>query len=90
MEMWPVPSSQHGATRYLCQLFLSLAIQPPLILFSALERIGDKLQGVSGRVENAGRMEGDDAKVVSEVMDEIRAIIIDCKVSSEISTRSAI
>ena len=55
-----------------------------------MERIGDKLQGVSDRVENAGRMERDDAKVVSEVMDEIRAVIVDCKVSSEVSTRSAI
>jgi len=43
---------------------------------------------VSDRVENAGYMERNDAKVLSEVMDEIRAVIVDCKVSIKIRVSS--
>ena len=35
-------------------------------------------------------MERNDAEVVSGIMDEIRAVIDDCKVSSKVQTRSEI
>lgn len=48
-----------------------------------------KLRDISDRVENAGYTGSDeDSKVVSELMEEIRAVIIDYKVSCETRTGS--
>ena len=57
---------------------------PHRIFSSALEQIKDKLQGLSDRIESVGHMESNEvAKVVSELMDNIRA-----QVSSEGRTGS--
>jgi len=58
---------------------------------STLERFKEKLQEVSDRIENAGYTGSDeDAEVVSQLMDEIRAAIVDCQVSDKAQTRSGI
>ena len=49
------------------------------MLSSALERINGKFQDI----ETAGHMESNDGKIVSELVDEIRAAITNCQVSSE-------
>jgi len=49
------------------------------MLSSALERINGKLHDI----ENAGHMGSNDEKVVSELVDEIRAAITNCQVSSK-------
>ena len=53
------------------------------ILSSALEQIDDKLQEISNRIKNAGYMESNDGKAVSEIMDEIRAAIANRRVSNK-------
>jgi hypothetical protein len=63
---------------------------PHRIVPSTLEQVKNKLQDVSDRAENVGYMGSDDFKVVSELVDEIRAVIIDCKVSGETQTGSVI
>jgi len=51
---------------------------------STLERFKVKLKEVSDRIENAGYTGSDgDGEVVSRLMDEIRAAIVDCQVSDE-------
>jgi len=49
------------------------------MLFSALERINGKLQDI----ETAGHMGSNGGNVVSELVDEIRAAITNCQVSSK-------
>jgi hypothetical protein len=64
---------------------------PHLILFSTLERFKDKLRDVSDCIENAGYTgSNEDAKVASQLMDEIRAAIVDCQVGNKVRTGSAI
>ena len=56
---------------------------------SALDQIKDKLRGASDRIESVGHMGSNEvAKVVSGSMDNIRAAIVDCQVSSEARTGS--
>jgi len=58
---------------------------------STLERFKQKLQEVSDRIENAGYTgSNEDAEVVSQLMDEIRAAIVDCQVSDKAQTVSGI
>lgn len=45
---------------------------------------------MSDRVESVGRMESEDIKVVSEILGEIGAVIIDFKVSSKAQIGPAI
>jgi len=52
---------------------------------STLERFKEQLQEVSDRAENTGYTGSDgDGEVVSQLMDEIRAAIIDCQVSDKV------
>ena len=73
-------------------LLMSVTLDPPClikhrILSSTLERIKDKLRDASDRVRNTGYMGGnEDAKVVSELMDEIQGSVIDCQVSNRAQT----
>ena len=57
-------------------------------LSSALEQTNEKLRVISDRIENTGFMRSDDRKVVSELVDEIRAAIADRKVSNK-ATRAS-
>lgn len=51
---------------------------------STLGRFKDKLRDVSDRIEDAGYMgSNEDAEIVSQLMDEIRAVTVDCQVSSK-------
>ena len=55
-----------------------------------MERIKIKLSGIHERVENVRRMEVDEgAKVVSELVDDIRDTVADFEVSSRAQTGSA-
>ena len=56
------------------------------MLSSVLERINGKLQDI----ESAGHMGSSDGKVVSELVDEIRAAITNCQVSNKARTVSGI
>jgi len=58
---------------------------------STLERFKEKLQEVSDRIDNAGYTGSDeDGEVVSRLMDEVRAAIVDCQVSYKAQTGSGI
>lgn len=63
---------------------------PYLPLFSTLERINDKLRDIFNLIKNAGYIGSNNGKVVSELMDEIRAVITNCQVSSKAQTGSEI
>ena len=77
--------SQHEAVPCSCPSFRPVPVEFHTELsFSTLERFKEKLQEVFDRIENAGYTGSDeDAEVVSQVMDEIRAAIVDCPVSGE-------
>jgi hypothetical protein len=79
--------STRGDALLALAVLVALYLVPHLIFPSALEQIKDQLRGVSDRIENLGYIgSNEDAKVVSEPMDDIRAVVIDRRVSSEART----
>ena len=56
------------------------------LLFSALNRIKDKLQMVLDRIQAAGYMGDDkDIQIVSELMDDIRDVVTDYQVREDLT-----
>ena len=55
---------------------------PYLILPSAVGRMDDKLRDVTNRIENMGSTGGGNEKALSELVDEIRAVVSILRVSS--------
>ena len=90
--MWITDCSQRGVVPYSCPSFRPIPVESHTEFSSStLERFKEKLQEVSDRIENAGYTGSDeDAEVVSQLMDEIRAAIVDCQVSDKAQTRSGI
>ena len=63
-------------------VILAICLVPCLILSSALERIKNKLEDLSDRVENMEQTgDNGDAKVVAELVGDIRDAVTDCQVS---------
>jgi len=90
VEMRFVSRSQREAMVYPCLFFQSLFIQSyNLIPFSGPERINvdNKLRDIFNRIESAGYMGVGGGKVVSELVDEIRAAITNFQVSNKAQTR---
>jgi len=85
MGMPFINHSQREAMVYSCQLLQPLFIQAHnSIPSSDPERINvNKLQDISNRIENAGDMGMGGGKVVSELVDEIRAAIANFQVSNK-------
>ena len=84
--------SQHEAVACSCQTFRPIPVEfHAEFSSSALERFGEKLQEVSDQIEDASHTgSGEDAEIVSQLMDEIRIAIVDCRVSDKAQTRSGI
>ena len=55
---------------------------PSLILSSAVGRMDDKLRDMTNRIDNMGSTGGGNEKVLSELVDEIRAAVSILRVSS--------
>ena len=55
---------------------------PHLILSSAMGRMEDKLRDIADRIENMGSTGSGNEKVLSELVDEIRAVVSILRVSS--------
>ena len=84
-------STQGDAPAFASVILVPLCSIQCSIRSSSLEGIKQKLQEVFNRIENAGYMGNDEnVKVVSELMDDIRAAVINCQVSSEAQTVSDI
>jgi len=77
--------SQHEAVPCSCRSFRPIPVEFHAELSSStLGRFKEKLREVSNRIENAGYTGSEeDAEVVSQLMDEIRAAIVDCQVSDK-------
>jgi len=84
--------SQREAVPCSCPSFLPIPVEL-YTEFSAstLERFKEQLREVSDRFEDTGYTGSDgDGEVVSKLMDEIRAAIVDSQVSDKAQTRSGI
>ena len=90
--MWITDCSQRGAVPCLCRSFPPIPVEfHTEFSSSTLERFKEKLQEVSDRIENAGYTGSDeDAEAMPQLMDEIRAAIVDCQVSDKAQTKSGI
>jgi len=89
VEMRSINRSQREAMVCPCQSFQSLFIQSyNSIPFSGPESIdvSNKLRDISDRIESAGDVGVGGGKVVSELVDEIRAAIAHFQVSNKIQT----
>ena len=84
--------SQHEAVPCSCPSFLPIPVGFHAEFSSSiLERFKEQLREVSDRFENTGYTGSDgDGEVVSQLMDEIRAAIVDCQVSDKVQTRLGI
>ena len=74
--------AMQGDTLLRSAIFVPLGWVPHLIPSSAVGRVDDKLRDMADRIENMGSTGSGNEKVLSELVDEIRAVVNILRVSS--------